>query len=59
MAKKKKEGTKTVVFTKKPPKSAYFVGIPQDLPTGEADEVIKQGWAVDPEAEKESSKKKK
>lgn len=59
MAKKKKEGTKTIVFTKKPPRSAYFVGIDQDVPEKEADELIKQGWAIDPQAEKESSKKKK
>lgn len=57
MAKKKTTGTKTLIFTKKPPQTAYFVGIEQEVPAKEADELIKQGWAIDPDA-KESDKSK-
>jgi len=55
----KSSGTKTVVFTQKPPKSAYFVGIEQDVPSDKADEWIKLGFAVDPEAKKKKEESKK
>lgn len=59
MAAKKKATQKTVIFTLKPPKSAYFVGREHVLPAKEAEEMIKQGWAYDPNEKTKSSKNKK
>lgn len=49
--------TKTIVFTRKPPKSAYFVGRDQDVPVKEAEEYINLGYAVDPAAVKKKQAK--
>lgn len=48
----------TVRFTQKPPKSAYFVGIDQQVPKESAEEWIKLGFAVDPDAESKKKSKK-
>jgi len=54
-----KTKTKSIVFTRKPPRSAYFVGRPQDVPQEEAEEYIKLGFAVDPEAQAKQAEEKK
>jgi len=54
-----KQKTKTIIFVKMPPKSAYFKGIPQALPIKQAEEYIKLGFAIDPEAQKQKIKSKK
>lgn len=56
MAKSKK--TKEIIFEKKPPKTSYFVGVPQEVNADQAEEYIKLGFAIDPEAVKKEESKK-
>jgi hypothetical protein len=54
-----KSKTKTIVFKRKPSKTAYFVGIPQQVPEDQAEEYIKLDYAVDPNPEPEKKEPKK
>jgi hypothetical protein len=53
-----KPKTRTIVFTSKPPRSAYFVGRPQEVSEDKAAEYINLGFATDPKAETKKKSKK-
>ena len=56
MAKSNK--TKEIIFEKKPPQTSYFVGVLQEVEEDKAEEYIKLGFAIDPEAVKKKASKK-